>query len=149
MPAAAYTYAMKIAALVARILLGLLFVVSGAFAFLPFTPPPQPGLAGQFQEVFFRSHWAQFVDVVELIVGVLLLIGRYVPLALLALAAIIANILFFHIAMQPQTLAIPLVVVVLWVLVALRYRTSFAPLLVANAPADGAPAPASASGRRA
>ena len=130
---------MKIAALIARILLGLLFVFAGSFAFIPFNPPPQPGLAGQFRDVYFASHWVKFVDCVMLIVGILLLTNRYVPLALVTLAAILANILFFHIAMQPQTLPIPLVVVVLWVLVALRYRSSFAPLLVAKAPADEIP----------
>ena len=133
---------MKIAALVARILLGLLFVVAGSFAFIPFTPPPQPGLAGQFQDVYFASHWVKFVDGVMLIVGVLLLTNRYVPLALVTLAAIIANILFFHIAMQPLTLPIPLVVLGLWFLVAYQHRASFAPLLAAKAPADGAPLPA-------
>ncbi len=123
---------MRIAVLVARILLGLLFVFSGIFAFIPFNPPPQPGLAGQFQDMFFATHWVKFVEIVQLIVGVLLLTNRYVPLALITLAAIIANILFFHIALQPRTLPIPLVVVVLWVLVALQHRASFAPLLAAK-----------------
>lgn len=132
---------MRIAALIARILLGLLFVFSGSFAFIPSHPPPQPGLAGQFQNVFFASHWAQFVEVVQLIVGILLLTNRYVPLALVTLAAVLANILFFHLSMQPQTLPIPLVAVVLWVLVALRYRASLEPLLVAKAPVSDAPPP--------
>jgi putative oxidoreductase len=129
----------RIAALIARILLGLLFVFAGSFAFIPFNPPPQPGLAGQFQDVYFASHWVKFVDVVMLVVGILLLTNRYVPLALVTLAAILANILFFHIAMQPQTLPIPLVVVVLWFLVAWQHRASFAPLLAAKAPAADAP----------
>ncbi len=94
-------------------------------------------MAGQFQDAFFATHWVKFVDVVELIVGLLLLTNRYVPLALVTLAAIIANILFFHIAMQPQTLPIPLVVVVLWFLVAWQHRASFAPLLAAKAPGRG------------
>jgi putative oxidoreductase len=127
---------MRIATLIARILLGLLFVVAGAFAFIPFAPPPQPGLAGQFQDVYFASHWVKFVDVVMLVVGILLLTNRYVPLALVTLAAILANILFFHVAMQPQGLPIPIVAVVLWILVARQYRSSFAPLLVAKAPTD-------------
>ncbi len=130
---------MKIAVLIARILLGLLFVFAGVFAFIPFTPPPQPGLAGQFQDVFFASHWVKFVEVVELIVGVLLLINRYVPLALVALAAILANILFFHLAMQPQGIVPGLIATVLWFLVAWRHRASFAPLLAAKAPVEPLP----------
>ncbi len=128
---------MKIAVLVARILLGLLFVFSGVFAFVPFTPPPQPGLAGQFQDVFWASHWVKFVEIVELIVGILLLVNRYVPLALVTLAAVLANILFFHLAMQPKTIPVPLVAVVLWFLVAWWHRASFAPLLAAKAPSAG------------
>jgi putative oxidoreductase len=131
----------RIAALIARILLGLLFVFAGSFAFIPFTPPPMPGLAGQFQDVYFASHWVKFVDSIMLIVGVLLLTNRYVPLALVTLAAIIANILFFHIAMQPQTLPIPLVVVVLWFLVAWQHRASFAPLLAAKMPEANSDSP--------
>lgn len=123
---------MKIAVLIARILLGLLFVFSGSFAFIPFTPPPQPGLAGQFQDVFFASHWVKFVEVVQLVVGILLLVNRYVPLALVALAAVLANILFFHLSMQPQGIVPGLIATVLWFLVAWWHRASFAPLLAAK-----------------
>lgn len=130
---------MKIAVLIARILLGLLFVFSGSFAFIPFTPPPQPGLAGQFQDVFFASHWVKFVEVVQLVVGILLLANRYVPLALVALAAVLANILFFHLSMQPQGIVPGLIATGLWFLVAWWHRASFAPLLAAKAPAGDLP----------
>lgn len=130
---------MKIAVLIARILLGLLFVFSGSFAFIPFTPPPQPGLAGQFQDVFFASHWVKFVEVVQLVVGILLLANRYVPLALVALAAVLANILFFHLSMQPQGIVPGLIATALWFLVAWWHRASFAPLLAAKAPAGDLP----------
>jgi putative oxidoreductase len=123
--------ASAITALVARIFLGLIFLLAGTsgFVFL-FTsvPPPPPGLAGSFQDVFFRSHWAQFVDGVELIAGVLLLVNRYVPLALTLLGAVIANILVFHLTMQPQTIPLPLVVVIAWGVLAYRYRANLAPL---------------------
>jgi hypothetical protein len=111
----------------ARVLLGLLFTASGlsGFALLVLTLPPSPGgLAGAFQDVFFRSHWAQFVDGVQLIAGVLLLANRYVTLALTLLGAILANILFFHLSMQPQTIAIPLVVTALWLFLANRHRAT-------------------------
>jgi putative oxidoreductase len=130
---------MKIAVLIARILLGLLVVFAGSFAYIPFTPPPQPGLSGQFQDVFFATHWVKFVEVVELIVGILLLVNRYVPLALVALAAVLANILFFHLSMQPQGIVPGLIATALWFLVAWWHRASFAPLLAAKAPAEGLP----------
>jgi len=117
---------------VARIVLGLVFAASGIsgfiFLFVP-APPAPPGLAAAFTDVFFRSHWVQFVDGVELISGVLLLANRYVALALVALIAVIANMFWFHLSMQPAGLPAPLVLLALWIVVALRHRAALLPLL--------------------
>jgi putative oxidoreductase len=115
----------------ARVLLGLVFVMSGLSGFIFLfmaAPPPQAGLAGAFQNVFFRSHCVQFVDGVQLVSGALLLSNRYVTLALTLLGAVVANILVFHITMQPQTIPVPLVVLILWIILAYRYRANLAPL---------------------
>ena len=122
---------MKTTATVARILLGLVFFAAGLSGFLLISHPPAqpPGLAGEFQDVFFRSYWVLFVDGVELIAGLLLLSNRYVPLALTLLAAVIANIIVFHATMAPLGLPVAVIVTVLWALVATRHRASFAPLL--------------------
>ena len=128
---------MTIAATVARILLGLVFFAAGLSGFLLISnpPPAPPGLAGDFQHVFFASRWVLFVDGVELVAGLLLLANRFIPLALAMLAAVVANILAFHITMAQSTLAVPLVITVLWTILAYRYRSSFAPLLVQRAKA--------------
>lgn len=120
----------RTATVTARILLGLLFTASGASAALVVgnPPPPPPGLAGDFQQIFFQSHWVVFVDAVQFCMGVLLLANRYVAFALSTLAAVIANILFFHIALMPAGLPVALVVALLWILAALPYRARFAPL---------------------
>lgn len=113
-----------------------MFLASGisGFVFLFVSaPPPPPGLAGTFQQVFFATHWVQFVDGVQLIAGLLLLLNRFVPLALILLAAIIANIYVFHITMAPNGIIAPIILSALWVLVALRFRENFAPLLAARA----------------
>ncbi len=122
---------MNIMIVASRILLGLVFAAAGVCGFFLINnpPPASPGLAGTFQDVFFQSHWVLFVDGVECLAGILLLANRYVPFALTLLAAVIANILVFHITMAPSGLPVPLVVVVLWATLASRYRTSFAPLL--------------------
>ena len=70
----------------------------------------------------------QFVDGVGLIAGILLLANRYVTLALVLLGPVIANILVFHLTMQPQTIAVPLVVLGLRIFLAYRNRASLAPL---------------------
>jgi len=129
---------MKVTSTISRILLGLVFLAAGASGFfLMVNPPPMPpGLAGEFQSVFFRSGWVLFVDSVELIAGALLLANRYVPLALTLLGAVIANILVFHMTMMPAALPVALFVTLLWTIVALRFRSSFASLLVLRAEPD-------------
>ena len=125
---------MKISATIARVVLGLVFTVAGisGFVLIGHPPPAPPGLAGQFQDVFFASRWVLFVDAVEAISGILLLTNRYVPLALVALAAVIANIAVFHATMQPAGLPIAAIVVALWLIVASRHRERLIPLLVAR-----------------
>lgn len=129
---------MKTAFSISRILLGLVFTAAGLSGFfLVSNPPPMPpGLAGAFQDVFFKSHWVLFVDSVELVAGVLLLANRYVPLALTALAAVIANILVFHITMMPSGLPVAVVVAIMWTIVALPFRAIFAPLFSPRAVAQ-------------
>ena len=73
---------MAVVTTLARIVLGLLFIFAGALPFFITSPPPQPGLAGAFNDLFFRSHWVWFVAVAQLTLGVLLLANRFVPLAL-------------------------------------------------------------------
>jgi putative oxidoreductase len=122
---------MKTTFTVSRVLLGLIFLASGISGFLLISNPPPmpPGLAGEFQTVFFRSGWVLFVDGVELIAGLGLLTNRFVPLALVSLAAVIANILTFHITMMPAGLPVALFVTLLWVTASWPYRTIFAPML--------------------
>src|SRR5580692_5784605 len=89
---------MKIAVLIARILLGLLFLVFGLNGFLNFIPVGQlpSGLAGQFVTALLQSHYVQVVCAFEVAGGALLLINRYVPLGLTLLGPIIVNILLYH-----------------------------------------------------
>jgi uncharacterized membrane protein len=111
--------------------IGLAFCKSTCgFLLIGHPPAPPPGLAGDFQNVFFRSYWVLFVDGVELIGGLLLLTNRFVPLALALLAPVIANITVFHLTMAPQGLPVAFVVAMLWSVIALRFRASFAPLFV-------------------
>src|ERR1700681_4081615 len=100
---------MKIAVVVARILLGLIFFVLGLNGFLQFIPAPPPtGLAGKFFGVMLASHSLVVGFGVQVIAGAMLLLNRFVPLALVLLAAVLANILAFHITMLPSGLPLPL-----------------------------------------
>jgi uncharacterized membrane protein YphA (DoxX/SURF4 family) len=124
---------MKIASTIARYLLGLIFTVFGMNGFLNFIhqPPPENPLALQFFSAVTASHFAAFFFAVQVVGGVLLLSGFFVPLALTLLAAELYNILAFHITLAPG--AGPAVVAsVLWLLVFWQYRESFKGILSAK-----------------
>jgi putative oxidoreductase len=114
---------MKIAALIARILLGLVFLVFGLNGFLHFIPsgPMPTGPAGQFTGAMVESHFMWMVSGFQTLCGLLLLVNRYVVMALVILAAEIVNIVFFHLLMAPSGLPMAALVVVLWAIVAARH----------------------------
>jgi putative oxidoreductase len=116
----------KIVSIIARYLLGLMFTVFGLNGFLNFIhqPPPTNPLALQFFGAIVASHFAGYFFAVQLIGGLLLISGFFVPLALTLLAAELYNILAFHLTLSPG-IAPGLVACVLWVLVFLQYRESF------------------------
>ena len=121
---------MKIVALIARILLGLIFFVFGLNGFLNFmhmgTMPT--GLAGQFLGVLFQSHYVVFVAAVQVVGGALLLVGRYIPLALTLLGPVIVNILAYHLLMDLKGIPMAIVVTILWGIVFYRHRQYFSGL---------------------
>jgi len=123
---------MKIVALIARILLGLVFFVFGLNGFLNFIPqPPLPtGLAGQFLTVLVQSHYVLFVSAIQLVGGVLLLVNRYVPLALVLLGPVIVNILLFHVLLNRTGLVVAIIVAILWCILAIRQRQHLAGIFV-------------------
>jgi len=127
---------MKIAATIARYLMGLIFVVfglNGFFHFLPQTLPSEP-LAVQYATVLMTSHYLVLIFLLQLVGGLLLLANRFVPLALTILAPIIVNILLFHSLMNPEGIGPGLFVTICWFLVFVRVRGAFAGLFQATVP---------------
>jgi len=126
---------MKITSVIARFLLGLIFLVFGLNGFFHFIPMPQPtGVAGQFMGALFVSHYLNVVFALQLIGAVLLLINRYVPLALTILAAVIFNILLFHLLMAPSGLPLAILATLLWVLAFVNFHSAFSGLLQQRVP---------------
>jgi putative oxidoreductase len=125
---------MNVVQVIARYLLGLMFTIFGLNGFLNFIhqPPPTNPLAGQFFIVVFASHFAAFFFSLQLVGGLLLLSGFFVPLGLMILAAEIYNILAFHITMAPSGIGAGLLAAILWVLVFSQYKRSFHDVLVAK-----------------
>ena len=125
---------MRTASAIARYLAGIVFLVFGLNGFLNFIPlPPPEGIAGQFMGVLSASHYVWVIFAFQLVAGVLLLVNRYVPLALAMLAPVIVNILSFHVLMAPSGLPLALFVAILWAVIFAGVRPAFAGLFQARA----------------
>ena len=118
---------MKIASIIARYLIALVFIVFGLNGFLHFLPmkPPSSDLAVQFFTVMSASHYLVVVFALQLIAGVLFLFPRTVPLALIIAGPLIVNILLFHGLMDPGGIAPGLVITVLWFIIFWQFRAAF------------------------
>jgi putative oxidoreductase len=123
---------MKIASIISRYLLGLIFLVFGLNGFLHFIPmpPPKGTAAQQFGTAIFISHYWIVIFGIQVLGGVLLLVNRFVVLALVLLGPVIVNIVFFHFLMAPEGIPLASVVTILWIILAVRYKQYLAPIFV-------------------
>jgi hypothetical protein len=130
---------MKITSVIARLFLGLIFLVfglNGFFHFLPMSPPPS-ATAAQFLGALFVTNYLVVIFLLQIVSAILLLLNRYIPLALTMLAPIIVNILLIHMLMVPSGMPLAILVTVLWSVVFLGVRSAFSGLLQQRAPAQG------------
>ena len=124
---------MKIASVIARYLAGVIFLVFGLNGFLHFIPlPPPAGIAGQFMGALYVTHYLWVIFAFQVIGGLLLLVNRYVPLAVALLAPVLVNILTFHVLMAPAGLPFALFVAVLWVVIFINVQPAFSGLFQAR-----------------
>jgi len=120
---------MRIASIIARYLEGVIFLVFGLNGFLNFIPlPPPGGIAGQFMGALYVSHYLWVIFAFQVIAGVLLLVNRYVPLAVAILAPVLVNILTFHVLMAPSGLPLALFAALLWIVIFIEVRPAFSGL---------------------
>jgi uncharacterized membrane protein YphA (DoxX/SURF4 family) len=119
-----------------RILLGLAFTTFGLNLFLNFIPQPttpMPEGAMAFAGALAKSgYMMQLIGVTQLIVGLLLLTGLFVPLALALIAPFIVNSVTFHVFLERSGLPMSLVIAVLVAYLAWAYRNAFSPMLAAK-----------------
>src|SRR5713226_8463738 len=123
---------MKILNLIARLLLGLVFVVFGLNGFLNFLSmgPMPSGLAGQFVGALVLSHYFWVVAALQVSGGALPLVNRFVPLALVLLGPVIVNILLYHLFLNPAGIGLAIVVTILWLIVFYARRQYFSGIFV-------------------
>ena len=124
---------MRYAVLGSRLLLGLIFFVFGLNGLLHFFSMPLPtGDALTWFGIMAGHHWMDFVAVEQLIAGLLLLVGRFAPLALALLAPVIVNILLYHALLWPHGYVPAVLVLLLELFLLAVYWRSFASLFVPN-----------------
>jgi uncharacterized membrane protein YphA (DoxX/SURF4 family) len=116
---------------VARIGLGLVFATFGLNKLVPFLPqPPISGPPAQFFGALFATgYMIPLIAITEIVAGLMLLSGRFVPLALTLLAPVIVNILSFHVFLAPGGAGPGVLVLALEVYLAWTHRDAFAPML--------------------
>jgi len=121
----------------ARILMGLIFLVFGLNGFLHFIPQPKtpmPEGAVSLLGGFMKSGYMfPLIFGTQAMVGVMLLVNRFVPLALALIAPVIVNIIAFHLFLEPSGIAPGAVVLALEVYLAWAYRQAYRPMLAGSA----------------
>jgi len=122
---------MKIVMIIVRTLMGLLFLFGAvAYFFNLVTPPPLEGSMKTFNEGLAASgYFFTLLKVTELVCGLLLITGRFVPLALVILSPIIVNIFFVHALLDRTGLPVAIFLVLANFFLAYFYRDAFKPLL--------------------
>jgi len=123
---------MKIVTLIARLLLGLISLVFGLNGFLNFLNmgPLPSGLAGQFIIALAASHYFWVVAGLQVVGGVLLLVNRFVPLALVLLGPVIVNIILYHVFLNRSGAQLAILVTILWFIVFYGHRQYFSGIFV-------------------
>jgi putative oxidoreductase len=126
---------MRVATLLARVLLGGLFVVLGLNFFLHFLamPAPEPDSApARFFGVMGTSGWMHVVSVCQIVGGLLVLSGVLTPLGLVVLGPVIVNIQLYHLFIDHQFVPLAVGVLILEIFLIYRYWPHFAPVFDTN-----------------
>ena len=126
---------------IGRVLLGLPMLASGVLdLFHPMTPPPNmaEGAKAFSLALAQTGYMMPMIGIVLLVSGVLLLVNRFVPLALLLLAPFFVNSFLFHAVLERSGLVPAGIFTALLLALAWAYRGTFCSVLRAkNAPGGG------------
>lgn len=98
--------------LLIRLLLGLVLIVFGSNKLLNFIPlPPPAGAAAEFMNSLHATGYIfPVLGLLEMLIGALLLLKKWVAFALILLAPISINILLFHLFIDIPGLGLALIV---------------------------------------
>ncbi len=132
---------MKFAVIGARVLLGLIFTVFGLHGFFHFSFIPMPEMSeagGTFMGALVGTGYFMIVvKAVEVLAGLMILTGRFLPLGLILLAPVTVHILLFHLFLDPAGMGMAIFVVAMQLFLAWSYRDSYSGILQANSTPAG------------
>jgi uncharacterized membrane protein YphA (DoxX/SURF4 family) len=125
---------MKIAVVIVRILMGLMFAFASIAFFLKLMHEPEPtGSVKIFTDGIAASVYLMpTVKVFELLCALAFLSGRFVPLASVVIFPIILNILLFHAFLQPEGLPIAILLMLGNLFLAYYYRDKYKAILTSK-----------------
>jgi len=127
---------MKIAVLITRIILGLIYLVFGINFFYPFLhmqAPPMSKAAGAFEGgLFGAGYFFPTMKAIEIISGIFLLVNRYTAFFALIVFPITLNIFLFHAFLSPAGLTMAAPMLILNLFLGYAYRKYYAPLFAAS-----------------
>ncbi|MEI7510150.1 MAG: DoxX protein [Flavobacterium sp.] len=119
---------------IVRILLGLLLILFGLNKLLasPFIPLPElPAKAADFMSSLAATGYVlKTVGFLEMIIGALLLLKKWIAFALIALVPISLNILLFHLFLDTSGIAGALVVATLNGILIYKHWSQYKPLFM-------------------
>jgi hypothetical protein len=120
---------------VARVLMGALFTFSGLNGFFEFVKPEGkvPERVAAVMAGFMATGYIfKLIFATQLLCGVLFLVNRFVPLAVVLLAPVVVNIFAFHVFVEPSGLVVAIVVLALELFLIWSYRAAYRPMLAAR-----------------
>ena len=125
---------MKIAVMIVRTLMGLMFLFSSIVVLFKLAPQPElKGGAKLFMEGMAATvYLLPLIKVTELLCGTAFLSGRFVPLATVVIFPITVNILLYHVFLAPEGLAVAIPIFLGNLFLAYAHRKNYAPMLAAK-----------------
>jgi putative oxidoreductase len=125
---------MKIAMIIVRTLMGLLFLFASIVVLFNLVPKPElTGAVKTFNDGMDAApYFLPVLKVTELLSGIAFVTGRFVPLATVVIAPVIVHIFLFHLFLDTTGLPVAIFLVLANIFVAYYYRSSYKGLLEAK-----------------
>lgn len=125
---------MRIAIIIVRCLIGFLFVASAIVVLFDLVPKPElHGAVKEFNEGIAASgYFIPTLKVIELICGILLITGLFLPLVTVVIFPIVLNIFLFHAFLSPEGLPVAILMLLGNLFLAYANRDKYAPLFRAK-----------------